>query len=171
MSITVSRSRRSQRARWLTDDEMAAWLGYRRLRLRLDAEIARELEQSAGLSMADYDVLSTLEAVEDHTARVGQLAVRLSWSQSRLSRQLGRMQQRGLVSRETAPGDGRGTAVRLTPQGLKAIRSAAPDHVDAVRRHFVDLLDRDQLAAMAAISDTVLTHLDDVGAPAPVDLD
>ena len=105
---------------------MAAWLGYRRLRLRLDAEIARDLEESPGLSMADYDVLSSLESADAHTVRIGILARSLSWSQSRLSRQLSRMRSRGLVDQVPVPGDRRGSGARLTPAGRDAITRAAP---------------------------------------------
>ena len=105
---------------------MAAWLGFRRLRLRLDAEIARDAEESPGLSMADYDVLSSLESADAHTVRIGVLAQSISWSQSRLSRQLSRMRSRGLVDQVPVRGDRRGFAARLTPAGKDAITRSAP---------------------------------------------
>ncbi|MFG1611006.1 MarR family winged helix-turn-helix transcriptional regulator [Actinoplanes sp. NPDC049265] len=157
--------------RWLDDHEMAAWLGYRRMRLRLDAEIARDLEQSSGLSMADYDVLSTLADAEHQAVRVGVLASRLSWSQSRLSRQLGRMTARSLVERVSVPGDGRGFTVCLTDDGLTALTQAAPGHVEAVRRCMIDALTHQQLDALASIARTILARLDSIGAPRPLDVD
>ncbi|NUR87102.1 MAG: MarR family transcriptional regulator, partial [Nonomuraea sp.] len=39
------------------------------------------------------------------------------------------------------------------------IQEAAPDHVESVRRHFVDLLSREQIEVLAAIAETVLDHL------------
>jgi hypothetical protein len=44
---------------WLDEGEFRAWVGYRRMRLLLDAEIARDLMRTSGLSMPDYDVLSS----------------------------------------------------------------------------------------------------------------
>jgi DNA-binding MarR family transcriptional regulator len=81
------------------------------------------------------------------------------WSKSRLSHHLTRMQQRGLVTREDCPEDGRGAVVVLTDGGLRAIQAAAPDHVASVRRHLIDLLSSDQIAVLGDITETVLGHL------------
>jgi hypothetical protein len=80
------------------------------------------------------------------------------WSRSRLSHQLDRMEARGLVSREGCPTDGRGTFATLTPAGLTAIRDAAPAHVGSIRRNLLDLLSREQVDALAGITDAVVTH-------------
>jgi DNA-binding MarR family transcriptional regulator len=144
--------------RWLTPLEDRAWRGYRGMRARLDLQITRDLARDSGLSDADYDVLSNLSEVEGHRWRVGDLAARMLWSQSRLSHHIARMQQRGLVTREECPSDGRGAFVVLTEQGLRTIVQAAPPHVASVRRHFIDLLTPEQLATLAAIAETVLDH-------------
>ncbi|MEV0398837.1 MarR family transcriptional regulator [Actinoallomurus sp. NPDC050550] len=147
--------------RWLNDEEMRAWMGYRRLRLLLDAQTARDLQHDSGLSVADYDVLSTLSEASDNRGRLTRLAARMQWSKSRLSRHITRMEQRGLVTREECATDGRGATVVLTEHGLRTLREAAPHHVESVRRHFVDRLTPDQLAAFAAVAETVLAHLSD----------
>jgi DNA-binding MarR family transcriptional regulator len=144
---------------WLTDEEMRAWMGYRRMRLLLDAQVARDLQHDSGLSAADYDVLSTLSAASDHRGRLTRLADRMLWSKSRLSRHIARMEQRGLVTREECATDGRGATVVLTPHGLRTLQEAAPLHVESVRRHFVDLLTPQQLRAFADIAETVLHPL------------
>jgi hypothetical protein len=38
----------------------------------------------------------------------------------------------------------------LTPTGRAALDAAAPDHVDSVRRHFMDHLSRTQIRNLAA---------------------
>jgi DNA-binding MarR family transcriptional regulator len=145
--------------RWLDPAEDRAWRGYRRMRALLDLQVNRDLARDAGLSEPDYDVLSNLSETEGHRWRVSDLAARMLWSRSRLSHHLTRMQQRGLVTREDCPEDGRGAVVVLTDGGLRAIQAAAPDHVASVRRHLIDLLSADQVAALGDIADTVLTHL------------
>lgn len=147
--------------RWLDDDEYRAWIGYRRMRLLLDAQVSRDLLRDSGLSAPDYDVLSALTSTSDHRRRLTKLADRMLWSKSRLSRHISRMEQRGLVTREGFEGDGRGAVIVLTEGGLRAIREAAPDHVASVRRHFVDLLSREQIEVLATIAETVLDHLTD----------
>ena len=144
---------------WLDDGEFRAWIGYRRMRLLLDAQIARDLSRDSDLSMADYDVLSALTDEPDHRRRLNALADRMLWSKSRLSRHIGRMDQRGLVTRTDSPDDGRGADVVLTALGLRTIEAAAPDHVASVRRHFVDLLTPEELAALGDLAERVLDRL------------
>lgn len=145
--------------RWLDEAEFRAWMGYRRMRLLLDAEVARDLMRTSGLSAPDYDVLSTLSDAEGNRQRLTALAARMLWSKSRLSRHIGRMEARGLVVRVEDADDGRRADVVLTEKGKHAITEAAPDHVESVRRHFVDLLTEEQLRVLGEVADTVLSHL------------
>ncbi|MER7330320.1 MULTISPECIES: MarR family transcriptional regulator [unclassified Micromonospora] len=148
-----------EQPRWLDDQEQRAWRGYRRMRRLLDLELARELARDAGLSEPDYDVLSDLSETPDQRLRLSELADRMLWSRSRLSHHLTRMQQRGLVTREECATDGRGAVIALTPEGRRAIEAAAPGHVAAVRRHLIDLLTPDEIAALDALTHRVVDHL------------
>lgn len=145
--------------RWLTDVEFRAWIGYRRMRLLLDAEVARDLTRESGLSAPDYDVLSALMDAPRRRARVTVLARRMLWSKSRLSRHIGRMRERGLVERSDDDNEGRNADVVLTDEGARAIVAAAPKHVESVRRHFIDLLTDEQLRLFGDIAETVLSQL------------
>ncbi|MGC4849129.1 MarR family winged helix-turn-helix transcriptional regulator [Micromonospora sp. DT15] len=145
--------------RWLDEREDRAWRGYRRMRRLLDLELARELTQDAGLSEADYDVLSDLSETPQGRLRLRELADRMLWSRSRLSHHLTRMQQRGLVTREECADDARGSVVVLTPAGRQAIESAAPGHVAAVRRHLIDLLTPAEIDALGALTHRVVDQL------------
>jgi DNA-binding MarR family transcriptional regulator len=129
------------------------------MRALLDLQLSRDLAGDSGFSDADYDVLSHVSESPGHRIRLTDLAARMLWSKSRLSHQLTRMQQRGLVGREEHPSDGRGTVVVLTPHGWDAIRAAAPGHVASVRRHLIDLLSPAQVAALGDIAETVVNHL------------
>jgi DNA-binding MarR family transcriptional regulator len=145
--------------RWLDAAEMRAWLGYRRMRTRLDLQLQRDLAADSGLSEADYDVLSTLSELDGQRMRLTDLAERLLWSKSRMSHHTARMQQRGLVERLEFPGDARGSVIALTETGVKAIVAAAPAHVASVRKHFIDLLTPDELTALDALTHRVLDRL------------
>ncbi|ASO21006.1 DNA-binding MarR family transcriptional regulator [Actinoalloteichus hoggarensis] len=144
---------------WLDGDQQRAWRGYRRMRLLLDARLARDLTADSGLSMSDYDVLSTLSESEGHRRGISELAGRMLWSKSRLSHHLTRMEQRGLVTRQVCATDGRAAVAVLTDAGLRTLQAAAPGHVDAVRAHFVDLLTSEQLAVFTEIAAAVLANL------------
>ena len=144
--------------RWLDEAEMRAWLGYRRMFLLLNAAVNRDLANDSGLSEPDYDVLSNLSAAPDHRGRLTELAARMQWSPSRLSHHVTRMEQRGLVERAGCSSDLRGAYIVLTDAGWDAIRTAAPDHVESVREHLIDLLSDDELAALVSIGNKVAEH-------------
>ena len=145
--------------RWLDEKQTRAWRGYRRMRALLDLQITRDLAADSGLSDADYDVLSNLSETSPHRLRLTELATTMLWSKSRLSHHLTRMQQRGLVDREECAGDARGSIIVLTEAGLRAIEDAAPHHVASVRRHMIDLLTDEEIAALDALTHRVVTHL------------
>lgn len=147
--------------RWLDEAETRAWRGYRRMRARLDLQISRDLARDAGLSDADYDVLSNLSETEDHRLRLNDLSAQMLWSSSRLSHHITRMQKRGLVTRDHDPSDARGAVIVLTKSGWNEIRRAAPLHVESVRRHFIDMLSRAQLETLGDVTGVVVRHLND----------
>lgn len=147
--------------RWLTPAEERAWRAYRRMRARLDLQLARDLANDSGLSEADYDVLSTVSETPERRMRLKDLASSMLWSSSRLSHHVARMQERGLVVREECASDGRGAVVALTPEGWRTIRAAAPGHVESVRRHLIDLLSPQDIDTLGEIGETVVNHLNE----------
>jgi DNA-binding MarR family transcriptional regulator len=145
--------------KWLNASEMRAWLGYRRMRALLDLQITRDLASDSNLSDADYDVLSNLSETPQRRLRLNQLADHMLWSNSRLSHQLTRMEERGLVKREHTDSDGRGAIIALTPNGWRVIKEAAPLHVQSVRRNLIDLLSKEDARVLADIAERVVAHL------------
>ncbi|MFF4008314.1 MarR family winged helix-turn-helix transcriptional regulator [Streptomyces sp. NPDC001717] len=145
----------SEPPRWLTGPEQDAWYAWRRMFPLVNAEIARDLSQDSALSEADYDVLSVLGSTDGHRMRISKLAEMMHWSRSRLSHQLTRMEQRGIVRREDVAADGRGAEVVLTEAGVETITTAAPLHVESVRRHLIDILTPEQLAVLAEVGETL----------------
>ncbi len=144
---------------WLDESEARAWRGYIHMTELLRAAVARDLLQDTGLSEADYTVLVHLSEAPGRRLRISELASELVWSKSRLSHQVTRMQERGLLRRQECPTDARGWYAVLTPRGLREIERAAPHHVESVRRRFLDGLTRDQLRALAEISEAVVAEL------------
>jgi DNA-binding MarR family transcriptional regulator len=144
---------------WLTDDEQRAWRGLLQMTSRLDARLNRDLQQSSGLSLADYDVLVLLTEASDGRLRVFEIADDLQWEQSRLSHHLARMERRGLVAREECTTDRRGAFVVLTSAGRTAIEKAAPAHVATVRQLVFDGLSAEQVISLESTVNQVLSRL------------
>ena len=141
--------------RWLSADEEAAWRAFRRLLTTLPARLARDLSSDTGLSMTDYEVLSTLSEKPDRRWALKDLAAKMEWSRSRLSHHTTRMQERGLIDREPDPADARGCLLRLTDTGFAVLADAAPSHLDSVRDRFLDHLDPAELRLLGEISTRV----------------
>src|SRR5215472_12428193 len=131
---------------WLSDEEQRAWRTYLRMSSLLPAALNRQLQQDCGLTLPEYEVLVQLSESSCRRLRPFQICEALNWEQSRLSHQLTRMQQRGLLTREECEADGRGALVVLTAAGADAIGSAAPGHVATVRQLIFDRLSDDQRA-------------------------
>ena len=146
--------------RWLDEREERAWRALQFMQMRLTAELAHQLATESGLSYQDYLVLVALTDRPDGRMRLFELARDLGWEKSRLSHHVARMAERGLVAKESCATDRRGAFVVVTRRGRKEIEAAAPGHLEAVRRLFVDRLAPRQLDAIAAAAETVLTGLD-----------
>ena len=146
-------------SRWLTEDEQRAWRGLVRMTSQLNARMNRQLQEEYGVSLADYEVLVVLSEAPEGRRRVFEISGTLAWEQSRVSHQLARMQQRGLVTRENCPSDARGAFVVLTEAGRAAIERAAPAHVETVRQLVFDGIVPGELAAVTALTARVLDRL------------
>lgn len=140
----------------ITEHELAAWRGLQAMHRHLEGALEARLQADAGISNADFQVLSALSDVEDGALRNGDLAVLMGWEKSRLSHQVSRMEARGLVERVECDTDLRGTWVRLTEPGREAVRSALPDRTEALRTLLFDLLSDDERQILRQVSERVL---------------
>ncbi|GAB2800841.1 MarR family winged helix-turn-helix transcriptional regulator [Streptomyces daliensis] len=131
--------------RWLTDDEQRAWRAHLDVSRLLMYQLERDL-QPFGLTMNDYEILVNLSESEEHRMRMSDLAASTLQSKSRLSHQITRMENAGLVRRESCESDKRGLFAVLTEQGWETMRNVAPSHVASVRRHFIDQMSPEDLA-------------------------
>src|SRR5215472_9036197 len=144
---------------WLNAREDRAWRAFMHARHQLNSYLNQQLLQDSGLSEADYEILAVLSEHAAGQLPAQDLGALVRWEKSRLSHQVRRMQERGLVVREPNPADGRSAMIRLLPAGRRAIEDAAPQHVHNVRRHFVDLFTPAELDTLAALNERVLHHL------------
>ncbi len=96
------------------------WFRFLRLHQRGHSAIAHRLRQ-IGLSVAQFDLLSTLTEAEGITQR--DLAERLYVTKGNVSGLVDRLVEAGLVDRRAIPGDRRSYALHLTEAGRKAAQA------------------------------------------------
>jgi DNA-binding MarR family transcriptional regulator len=145
--------------RWLDADEQRAWRAFLEASQLLFARLDRQLQRDAGLSHADYEILVRLSDADGQQLRMSELAEHTLFSRSRLSHAVARLERTGMVRRQSCPSDGRGTFAVLTPNGLAILTSAAPGHVEEVRRQVFDPLTPTQVDELRRISDAIRDRL------------
>ncbi|SDP95978.1 DNA-binding transcriptional regulator, MarR family [Actinopolyspora xinjiangensis] len=147
--------------RWLDSQEKAAWNAFLEVSHRVERRVEHHLREQEGLSHPQYEILVRLADAPDWQLRMTELAESLLTSKSGASYQIGKLEKAGLVRRSSCPGDDRGVLAVLTEEGMATLRRAAPGHVELVRSSLIDLLSREQLAALTDGLDTVARGLED----------
>jgi DNA-binding MarR family transcriptional regulator len=145
--------------RWLSAEQQQHWRAYITATTLLEERLGRELQTAHGLTMADYEILVRLSDSPTRRLRMSELAERSLASRSRLSHQIDRMERAGLVRREPCEEDRRGANAVLTDHGWDVLVAAAPSHVKGVREHLVDVLTKDEFAALGRACAKVADHL------------
>ena len=148
--------------RWLSKEQQAHWRSWLTATTVLREQLSRELHESHGLTITDYEILVRLSESDQKSIRMSDLAKLTLLSRSRLSHQIDRMETAGLVSRVVCPDDRRGQLAVLTSAGMKALVAAAPDHVEGVRKHFVDVLTDAEYKALGSAAKKIADHLDGI---------
>jgi DNA-binding MarR family transcriptional regulator len=143
---------------WLTDDEQCAWRTHLDVSRLLMHQLEKDL-QPFGLTNNDYEILVNLSESAERRLRMSDLAAATLQSKSRLSHQITRMENAGLVRRENCESDRRGLYAVLTEQGMETMQKVAPHHVASVRKHFIDLLTPEALADLRESLSPVAEHL------------
>lgn len=105
------------------------------------------------LSLNEYDVLFNLSRQPGRKLRLRDLNKHLLLTQPSVSRLVDRLAERQLVSKESDPGDGRGTIVCLTDTGHALFRRVAVIHAESIRRRVGGALTPDELKQLTVLTD------------------
>jgi len=147
--------------RWLNDEQQADWRAWLAASMLLREQLNKELHEQHGLTSADYEILVQLSEHPERRMRMRELADSTLVSRSRLSHQIDRMEKAGLVERQECSDDRRGYFAALTTHGMDAIVNAAPDHVQSVRNHMVDVLSDKELRALGNACRKIIDEIQD----------
>lgn len=128
--------------------EQRAWENFLDAALRIYGSLNKTLSEAHKLSLVDVRLLEILDSSETGSARMGDLAEQLLSLPSRVTRQIRRLEQAGLVRREASPEDGRGVLASITDRGRDVVVGAMSTYSDAVRERFLGPLTRPQMAAV-----------------------
>jgi DNA-binding MarR family transcriptional regulator len=146
--------------RWLTESEQHHWRAWLSANLQLMDRLGRDLQEEAGLTNADYEILVRLSESPQRRVRMSDLAAQTLSSRSRLSHQIDRMEKAGYVRREECEDDRRGYFAVLTEDGWQTLVDAAPKHVGSVRRRIVDVLTAEEFAELGRINQKLVDAIE-----------
>ena len=134
----------------LSPRELRVWHAFLLMGEDVLGRVGRDIAQATGLSGPEFGVLSRLASIGKGEMRQQALARVMTWDKSRLSHQLTRMQQRGLIERRYA--NGKTVLVVLTKPGREKLEAARPIHAESVRRNLLSRLTPEQVDTIVRVS-------------------
>ena len=144
----------------LTESQMRAWRAFLGASTLVSACLNHELDEAAAISMYEYEILVRLFESEAGRVRMSQLADQVSYSRSRLTHTVGRLERAGYVLRSSCPNDRRGVYAHLTQAGYEFLAKTAPIHLDGVRRHLINRFTPSELATLTELLEKITTDAD-----------
>jgi DNA-binding MarR family transcriptional regulator len=136
-------------AKSLTAHELRLWRAFQDMAEEVRGRVGRDISEATGLSGPEFGVLSRIVGFGSGEMRQQALAKVMKWEKSRLSHQLSRMKNRGLITRESIDG---AVVIGLTKLGHQKMTAALPVRSESVKRHFLSRLTQDQIDTLMVVS-------------------
>lgn len=143
------------------DTEYAgAWMNLLQANSVLSDELESKLQDQAGLSLAEHELLARLSTAPDGSLRMCDLASQLLVSRSGITRLVDRLHRMGLVRRDASPVDRRVINAVLTDKGRKAYEDSLPVFAASLEKHFSRHLSQSDVKTLRRILRKVLSAND-----------
>jgi len=143
----------------ISEADWSVWRSFLMMRRQLDRALEHRLQEDAGVSGPDFEILLPLFKAPGNQLRARDLVELLGWEKSRVSHQVTRMVARGLVERQECPTDLRGSWVTLLPDGRRAVLNASRGNATELRRLFFDVLTDEEKDTLAALAERVIARV------------
>ena len=139
-------------------ERLRAWRLYFESALALIDVLDSDFEHNAGFPIRWYDVLVHLEDTPDGL-RMNELAERILYSKSGLTRVVDRMEKAGLVRRVVPENDRRSIFVVQTDNGRETMERARRRHHDWIEEHFSRPLPDADIKALTRALEKLNAHV------------
>ena len=140
-----------------TPERLRAWRLYFESALALNDVLDAELQRDAGIPISWYDTLVHLEEAPEGL-RMNELAERILYSKSGLTRVVDKMDEAGLVRRVRPENDRRSIFVLLTDEGRSTLERARRHHRHGIQEHFSQHLADSDVKALIRAFEKISTH-------------
>jgi DNA-binding MarR family transcriptional regulator len=138
-------------------ERLRTWRLYFESALALVDVLDAELERDAGITLRWYDALVHLEDLPEGL-RMNELAERILYSKSGLTRVVDRLEETGLVRRVRPDNDRRSILVALTDKGRKTMEQARRHHRQAIEEHFSAYLSDTDIKTLTRVLEKLSAH-------------
>jgi len=129
--------------------------------------LERSFESERALSAPSFDVLIRLSRTPGGALRMSELAAQTSLTPSGLTRSVDRLQDQGLVRRESCSEDRRGSFAVLTAEGQELMDRAIPGHLAQVGQVLDQLFTPDEERAFSELLRRVRDYVLEANAGCP----
>ena len=139
-------------------ERLRAWRLFFETALALIDVLDNDFEHDAGFPIQWYDVLVHIEDAPDGL-RMNDIAGRILYSKSGLTRIVDRMEKAGLIRRVVPENDRRSIFVVQTDKGREAMTRARRQHHDWIEEHFSRLLADADIKALTGGLEKLNAHM------------
>ena len=139
---------------------VGAWEALFRAQVAVLRELGREFP-TGEITFNEYDVLFNLSRQEGRRLRIRDLSRHLLLTQPSVSRMVDRLVSKGLVRKEKAEGDGRGTFVCLTDSGYSLYRRLAVSHAKSIEHYVGGALNTQELNTLRTLTERISASVRD----------
>ena len=136
-----------------------AWRAFHKIGTSLLPHLGRQITNHSGISGTEYVVLVALSELPVPSVNLNRLAAGLGWEISRMSHQISRMDEAGLVKKTKNLEDSRCFDVSITAKGRKIAEAAIPLQSKEINHCFSEILTQAQMKALIEISEAISTHM------------
>ena len=137
---------------------MRAWRLFFESALALNDVLEAELKRDSGIPLPWYDAMVHLEEAPDGL-RMNELADRILYSKSSVTRVVDRMEEAGLVRRVRPENDRRSIFVFLTDEGRDTMEHARRHHRHGIEQHLAGHLADSDVKALIRAFEKISTHV------------
>ena len=143
----------------MKDLDSKAWRAFHKIGTSLLPHLGRQITNHSGISAAEYIVLIALSELTLPSVNLNRLAQGLGWEISRMSHQLSRMDEAGLVKKTKNLEDSRCFDVSITAKGRKIAEAAIPLQSKEINHCFSQVLTQAQMRSLIEISEAISAHM------------
>ena len=136
-----------------------AWRAFHKIGTSLLPHLGRQITNHSGISGAEYVVLVALSESSLPNMNLNRLARVLGWEISRMSHQVSRMEEAGLIKKSRNADDSRCFDVSITAKGRKIAEAAIPLQSKEINHCFSQVLTQAQMKSLIEISEAISNHM------------